>query len=255
MEHRLVTDRDPRSHQHRQPGSACRTQLSWILVSSPMTMGALSARSTAPGHTLARAPIVTAPMITAPCHGRTHSDGSADEARPGGKRPRCAPRRAVSEDEPDLACRTIVAADPAPGGPAARRAQRRRAATAPLAQFLPARRSPRTGTNVQDLNSPRRDRRVAVAPLIWTHSQGPASAQAIPGAPAPPIPERPLVIASLRSWVRGVLRVRTDRKLARRGAKPPIGATIVFDDLRMTVQAGFSDDALAVAGRRRAGAS
>ncbi len=50
------------------------------------------------------------------------------------------------------------------------------------------------------------------------------------------------MIASLQSWVRGVLRVRTDRKPPRRGAKPGIGATIVCEDLRMTVQAGFSDD-------------
>jgi len=50
------------------------------------------------------------------------------------------------------------------------------------------------------------------------------------------------VIGSIRNWYRGLLRVRTERRLPRRGAKPAIGNTIIFEDLRMTVQAGFSDE-------------
>lgn len=50
------------------------------------------------------------------------------------------------------------------------------------------------------------------------------------------------MIQSLRDWVRGFFRSRTERALARRGPKPAIGAYIALGDLRMTVQAGFSDE-------------
>jgi len=51
-----------------------------------------------------------------------------------------------------------------------------------------------------------------------------------------------VVNLSLRDRVRGLLRLRRERALPRRGAKPGIGACIVCGDLRMTVQAGFSDE-------------
>jgi len=50
------------------------------------------------------------------------------------------------------------------------------------------------------------------------------------------------VIHSLRDRVRGLQRSRTERALPRRGPKPAIGAHIVLGDLRMTVQAGLSDE-------------
>ena len=50
------------------------------------------------------------------------------------------------------------------------------------------------------------------------------------------------VIQSLRDWVRGFLRIRIERAPPRRSPKPAIGAYIAFGDLRMTVQAGFSDE-------------
>lgn len=46
----------------------------------------------------------------------------------------------------------------------------------------------------------------------------------------------------LRNWVRLVYRGRDDRTLPRRGGKPAIGDMIVCGDLRMTVQAGLSDE-------------
>jgi hypothetical protein len=50
------------------------------------------------------------------------------------------------------------------------------------------------------------------------------------------------VILALRNRVRGFLHVRKERAAPRRGAKPTIGAHIVCDDVRMTIQAGLSDD-------------
>ena len=50
------------------------------------------------------------------------------------------------------------------------------------------------------------------------------------------------MIREVRDWWRGLLRVRKDRALPRRTAKPAIGATIVLRDLRITVQAGLSDE-------------
>ena len=47
---------------------------------------------------------------------------------------------------------------------------------------------------------------------------------------------------ALKNWWRGLLRLRKDRALPRRTAKPGIGATIVCSDLRITVQAGLSDE-------------
>ena len=46
----------------------------------------------------------------------------------------------------------------------------------------------------------------------------------------------------LPNWLRGLLRVRKERELPRRGGKPALGAIIVLGDLRMTVQAGFGDE-------------
>ena len=46
----------------------------------------------------------------------------------------------------------------------------------------------------------------------------------------------------LRNWLRGLLRLRRERVLPRRSAKPAIGATVVAGDLRMTVQAGLSNE-------------
>ena len=51
-----------------------------------------------------------------------------------------------------------------------------------------------------------------------------------------------VVIALLRSRVRGLLSLQKERALPRRGPKPGIGACIVHDDVRMTIQAGMSDD-------------
>jgi hypothetical protein len=51
-----------------------------------------------------------------------------------------------------------------------------------------------------------------------------------------------LVIHSLRDRVRGFLNVRSERAIPRRGPKPAIGAQVALGDLRMTIQAGFSDD-------------
>jgi len=51
-----------------------------------------------------------------------------------------------------------------------------------------------------------------------------------------------VVIALLRSRVRGFLSLQKERALPRRGPKPGIGACIVRDDVRMTIQAGMSDD-------------
>jgi len=49
------------------------------------------------------------------------------------------------------------------------------------------------------------------------------------------------VIGSLRSRFRGLLSGRKERSLPRRGAKPSIGAYIVNGGVRMTIQAGMSD--------------
>ena len=49
------------------------------------------------------------------------------------------------------------------------------------------------------------------------------------------------MIRTLANRLRGLLRRPKPRALPRRGAKPPIGAYIVRDDVRMTIQAGLSD--------------
>jgi len=51
-----------------------------------------------------------------------------------------------------------------------------------------------------------------------------------------------VVIASLRNRVRDLLSIRKDRTLPRRGPKPAIGACVVCGDVRMTIQAGLSDE-------------
>ena len=47
---------------------------------------------------------------------------------------------------------------------------------------------------------------------------------------------------SLRGRVRGLLHIQKERRLPRRGRKPAIGDYVVCGDLRITVQAGFTDD-------------
>ncbi len=49
-------------------------------------------------------------------------------------------------------------------------------------------------------------------------------------------------IDAFRDHVRGLLRIRTPRRLPRRGRKPRIGSYIAQGDLRMTVQAGLGDE-------------
>lgn len=50
------------------------------------------------------------------------------------------------------------------------------------------------------------------------------------------------MIALMRNRIRGLLGVRRPRALPRRGPKPGIGACLVCGDLRMTVQAGLSEE-------------
>src|SRR5215210_1341309 len=50
---------------HGRPGSTCTIVPSCTLLSSPIVIASLSPRSTAVGHTLARAPSVTLPMTCA----------------------------------------------------------------------------------------------------------------------------------------------------------------------------------------------
>jgi len=50
------------------------------------------------------------------------------------------------------------------------------------------------------------------------------------------------VIQSLQDRVRGFLRFRIERAPPRRGPKPAIGAYVVCEELRMTIQAGVTDD-------------
>ena len=50
------------------------------------------------------------------------------------------------------------------------------------------------------------------------------------------------MMISLRNRVRDFIRTRKERALPRRSAKPTIGAHVVAGDIRMTVQAGMSDD-------------
>ena len=50
------------------------------------------------------------------------------------------------------------------------------------------------------------------------------------------------MIRSLRDRIRGILNVRCERALPRRGPKPTIGAHIAQGNLRMSVQAGMSED-------------
>jgi len=47
---------------------------------------------------------------------------------------------------------------------------------------------------------------------------------------------------TLPAWLRRMLGVRKERSLARPGAKPPIGAGIACADVRMTIQAGMSEE-------------
>ncbi|HUN91675.1 MAG TPA: hypothetical protein VMU33_06445 [Burkholderiaceae bacterium] len=47
---------------------------------------------------------------------------------------------------------------------------------------------------------------------------------------------------SLRNQVRSLFRVRRVRRLPKRGPKPRIGASIFRDDVRLTVQAGMTDE-------------
>jgi hypothetical protein len=47
---------------------------------------------------------------------------------------------------------------------------------------------------------------------------------------------------SLRGHIRRLLRVRSERALPRRGPKPAIGAYVVCGELRMTIQAGVTDE-------------
>jgi hypothetical protein len=47
---------------------------------------------------------------------------------------------------------------------------------------------------------------------------------------------------SLRNRVRGFLHVRSERARPARGPKPAIGRQIALGSVRMTVQAGFSDE-------------
>jgi hypothetical protein len=51
---------------HGSPSSTWTMVPSWRLLSGPMTIGAMSPRSTAPYQTLASSPIVTSPITAAP---------------------------------------------------------------------------------------------------------------------------------------------------------------------------------------------
>jgi len=50
-----------------------------------------------------------------------------------------------------------------------------------------------------------------------------------------------VVLGSFRSRVRGLFSLHKERAAPRRGAKPAIGAYIVREDVRMSMQAGMSD--------------
>jgi hypothetical protein len=47
---------------------------------------------------------------------------------------------------------------------------------------------------------------------------------------------------SLRRHIRGLLHIRSERAVPRRGPKPAIGAYVVCGELRMTIQAGLTDE-------------
>jgi hypothetical protein len=47
---------------------------------------------------------------------------------------------------------------------------------------------------------------------------------------------------SLHGRIRGLLHIHYERALPRRGPKPPIGAYAVCGELRMTIQAGLTDE-------------
>lgn len=51
-----------------------------------------------------------------------------------------------------------------------------------------------------------------------------------------------MAFGSIRNQVRALLRLRKPRAVPRRGSKPPIGAPAVREDVRMTIQAGTSDE-------------
>jgi hypothetical protein len=50
------------------------------------------------------------------------------------------------------------------------------------------------------------------------------------------------MIAALRDWLRSLLRIRSERRLQRAGAKPAIGTSIIQGDLRMKVPAGMNEE-------------
>jgi hypothetical protein len=50
-----------------------------------------------------------------------------------------------------------------------------------------------------------------------------------------------VVLRSLRNQVRGLLNIRKARATPRRSNKPAIGAYIIREDVRLTMQAGMSD--------------
>jgi hypothetical protein len=52
----------------------------------------------------------------------------------------------------------------------------------------------------------------------------------------------PGITDSVRDRLRTMLKIRKPRSLPRRGPKPAIGASVVKDDVRMTVQAGMSQE-------------
>lgn len=51
-----------------------------------------------------------------------------------------------------------------------------------------------------------------------------------------------MLFAALRDRIRGWVRAPRPRSLERRSSRPRLGAAVVRDDLRMTVQAGMSDE-------------
>lgn len=51
-----------------------------------------------------------------------------------------------------------------------------------------------------------------------------------------------MAFSSIRNQLRGMLHIRKPRATPRRGAKPAIGAPAIREDVRMTIQAGMSDE-------------
>jgi len=50
------------------------------------------------------------------------------------------------------------------------------------------------------------------------------------------------LIRSIHNWIRRLFSLRKPRALPRRGPKPAIGSGVYRADVRMTLQAGFSDE-------------